>query len=116
MQIVERVMNDVVILDLSGKMTLGEGDEKLKNKIHDLITRSETMVILNMADVPYIDSSGLMEISRSYTTLARYGGLLKLLNIGQRVKNLLAITKLDRVFEIFDNEEKAVRSFEQVVP
>ena len=111
MQIEERVVDGVTILDLKGKMTLGEGDEILKDKINSLVLGERKKLVLNMADVPYIDSAGLGEIVRTYTTVTRQGGSLKLLNLTKRIKDLLAITKLLTVFDNYDNEADAVRSF-----
>ena len=111
MQIEERVVNNVTILDLKGKITLGEGDEALKDKINSLILQNHKRILLNLADVPYIDSAGLGEIVRTYTTVSRQGGSLKLLSLTKRITDLLSITKLLTVFETFDNEADAVRSF-----
>jgi anti-sigma B factor antagonist len=111
MQIEERVVNDVTILDLKGKMTLGEGDELLKDKINSLIQGGRRKLVLNLEGVPYIDSAGLGEIVRTYTTVSRQGGKLKLLNLTKRIQDLLAITKLLTVFETHDSESEAVRSF-----
>jgi anti-sigma B factor antagonist len=111
MNIDERVVGDVTILDLKGKMTLGEGDELLKEKINSLIQQGHKKLLLNLEAVPYIDSAGLGEIVRTYTTVSRQGGKLKLLNLTKRIQDLLAITKLLTVFETFDNEQEVVRSF-----
>jgi anti-sigma B factor antagonist len=111
MQIEERVVSDVTILDLKGKMTLGEGDELLKERINSLIQQGHRKLVLNLEGVPYIDSAGLGEIVRTYTTVSRQGGKLKLLNLTKRIQDLLAITKLLTVFETFDSEQEAVRSF-----
>jgi anti-sigma B factor antagonist len=111
MQIEERKVGDVVVLDLKGKITLGEGDELLKDKVNSLVNQGHKKVILNLADVPYIDSAGLGEVVRTYTTVSRQGGSLKLLNLTKRITDLLSITKLLTVFETFDSENEAVRSF-----
>jgi len=111
MQIEERAVGDVVILDLKGKITLGEGDELLKDKVNSLVNQGHKKVILNLASVPYIDSAGLGEVVRTYTTVSRQGGSLKLLNLTKRITDLLSITKLLTVFETFDSENEAVRSF-----
>ena len=111
MQIEERSAGDVTLLDLKGKMTLGEGDELLKDKVNSLANQGQKNIILNLADVPYIDSAGLGEIVRTYTTISRQGGQLKLLNLTKRITDLLAITKLLTVFETYENEADAVRSF-----
>jgi anti-sigma B factor antagonist len=105
MQIDERIVDGVTILDLKGKMTLGEGDELLKDKINSLIQQERKQL------VPYIDSAGLGEIVRTYTTVSRQGGKLKLLNLTKRITDLLAITKLLTVFETYDTEKDALASF-----
>ena len=111
MQIDERNVGDVVVLDLKGKVTLGAGDELLKDKVNSLVNQGHRKIILNLADVPYVDSAGLGEIVRTYTTVSKNGGSLKLLNLTKRITDLLAITKLLTVFETFDAESDAVRSF-----
>src|ERR1700757_4130155 len=111
MQIDERIVDGVTILDLKGKMTLGEGDELLKDKINSLVLQGRRKVVLNLEQVPYIDSAGLGEIVRTYTTISRQGGSMKLLNLTKRITDLLSITKLLTVFETFDSESEAVRSF-----
>ncbi|MBP1603548.1 MAG: rsbV [Acidobacteria bacterium] len=111
MQIEQRTVGDVTIIDLKGKMTLGEGDELLRDKVNSLIQQGLKKLVLNLAEVPYIDSAGLGEIVRTYTTVSRQGGHLKLLNLTKRITDLLSITKLLTVFETFDNENDAVRSF-----
>ncbi|HMJ86647.1 MAG TPA: STAS domain-containing protein [Vicinamibacterales bacterium] len=111
MQIDERVVDGVTILDLKGKMTLGEGDELLKDKINSLLQQDKKQLLLNLENVPYIDSAGLGEVVRTYTTVSRQGGSLKLLNLTKRITDLLSITKLLTVFETYENENDAVRSF-----
>ena len=111
MQIEERAVGDVVVLDLKGRITLGEGDELLKDKVNGLVNQGQKKIILNLADVPYVDSAGLGEIVRTYTTVSRQGGSLKLLNLTKRITDLLSITKLLTVFETFESEPEAVRSF-----
>jgi len=111
MEIEQRTVGEIVILDLRGKITLGEGDELLKDKVNSLVNQGHKKVILNLAAVPYIDSAGLGEIVRTYTTVSRQGGSLKLLNLTKRITDLLAITKLLTVFETYDTENDAVRSF-----
>ena len=111
MQIEERTAGDVTILDVTGKMTLGEGAEALKDKVNSLVHQERKKLVLNLEAVPYIDSAGLGEIVRTYTTVSRQGGSLKLLNLTKRITDLLSITKLLTVFETYDNEADAVRSF-----
>jgi len=111
MQIEERVVGDVTILDLKGKITLGEGDEALKDKINSLTLQNRRQILLNLEGVPYIDSAGLGEVVRTYTTVSRQGGQLKLVNLTKRIEDLLSITKLLTVFETFENEADALNSF-----
>ena len=111
MQIAERAVGDVMVLDLKGKITLGEGDELLKDKVNSLVNQGHKKIILNLAEVPYIDSAGLGEVVRTYTTVSRQGGSLKLLNLTKRITDLLSITKLVNVFETFDAESDAIKSF-----
>jgi anti-sigma B factor antagonist len=111
MKITERKVGDVTVLDIEGKILLGEGNVQLKRKIDELVERNEIRVVLNLEQVPYMDSGGLGEIVRSYTTATRVGGNLKLLNATKRISDLLTITKLITVFEVFENEDAAVQSF-----
>ena len=111
MQIDERSVGDVMVLDVKGKVTLGEGDEMLKDKVNSLVNQGHKKIVLNLAEVPYIDSAGLGEIVRTYTTVSRQGGSLKLLNLTKRITDLLSITKLLTVFETYSSETEAIRSF-----
>ena len=111
MTITERKSGDVTVLDVEGKILLGEGDVQLKRKIDELIERKDTTMVLNLENVPYMDSGGLGEIVRSYTTVKRAGGDLKLLHATKRISDLLTITKLITVFEIFEDEASAAGSF-----
>jgi anti-sigma B factor antagonist len=111
MQIDERTIGDVVVLDIKGRVQLGEGDEMLKDKVNSLLNQGRKKIILNLAEVPYIDSAGLGEVVRTFTTVSRQGGNLKLLNLTKRITDLLAITKLLTVFDTYDSEQDAVQSF-----
>jgi anti-sigma B factor antagonist len=111
MEIEERPVGDVMVLDVKGRITLGEGDELLKDKVNSILNQGHRKLVLNLAAVPYIDSAGLGEIVRTYTTVSRQGGSLKLLNLTKRITDLLSITKLLTVFETFESENDAVRSF-----
>src|SRR5262245_42969362 len=111
MNIEQRTVGNVVVLDLKGKITLGEGDELLKDKVNSLMNQGQKQIVLNLEGVPYIDSAGLGEIVRAYTTVSRQGGSLKLANLTKRIQDLLSITKLLTVFETFDSENDAVKSF-----
>ena len=114
MHIEERAAGDVTILDLKGRMTIGEGDELLRDKVNSLILQGKKKLVLNLEGVPYIDSAGLGEIVRTYTTVSRQGGSLKLANLTKRITDLLSITKLLTVFDTYDSEADAVRSFTAV--
>ena len=105
-----RRLDDVVILDLSGRITMGEGTLIIRENIQKLLNAGDRKFLLNLADVDYIDSSGLGELVTSFTTVRNQGGELKLLNLTRRVQDLLQITKLLTVFEAFDNETEALKS------
>jgi len=111
MEIEERVVNSVTILDLKGKLILGEGDELLRDKVNSLVHQGRKNILLNLEGVPYIDSAGLGEVVRTYTTVSRQGGRLKLLHLTKRIQDLLSITKLLTVFETYDSEPEALKSF-----
>jgi anti-sigma B factor antagonist len=111
MNIVERKVEDVTILDLHGKMLIGDGDDALRDALTKVVDGGQMKVLLNLGDVPYVDSAGLGEIVRSYTTVTRKGGKLKLLNLTKKLEDLLSITKLLTVFETYDTEDEAVKSF-----
>jgi anti-sigma B factor antagonist len=113
MKIDERAVDGVTILDLQGKMLIGEGDELLREKINQLVENGTERIVLNLAEVPYVDSAGLGEIVRCYTTVSRKNGKLKLLHLTKRIHDLLSITKLLTVFETYDTEEEAVKSFKK---
>jgi len=114
MQITERAIGDVTVVDVSGKVTLGDGgDTMMKDKLRSLIQQGRRKVLLNLADVSYVDSAGLGAIVQSYATVTNQGGALKLVHVTKRIKDLLAITKLITVFETYDNEAEAVTSFSQ---
>ena len=101
----------MIIVDTSGKVTLGEGSSTLRTKIRELVDGGNRQVVLNMADVIYMDSSGLGELLAAHTTVTTAGGEVKLLNLSKRVRATLELTKLDTVFETFDDEGLAVDSF-----
>jgi anti-sigma B factor antagonist len=110
--IVKRQVAGVTILDLSGRITLGEGASTLRDSVREIVSEGHKKILLNLAEVSYIDSSGLGLLGSGYTTLNNQGGKLKLLNLVARVKDLLLITKLYTVFEVFDNEKSALHSFD----
>ena len=111
MEISERNNGKVTVLDLSGKITLGEGDVLLKDKLYSLLNQGRKDVLLNLENVQYVDSAGLGAIVAAYTTMTRDGGSLKLANITKKMQDLLSITKLLTVFETFDSEDEALRSY-----
>ena len=111
LQIEERVVGEVTILDLKGKIVINEGDEALRDKINSLIHQNRKKILLNLENVPYIDSAGLGEVVRTYTTVSRQGGQLKLVNLTKRITDLLSITKLLTVFETFETEPEALKSY-----
>jgi anti-sigma B factor antagonist len=111
MDIRERVVDGVSVLDISGKIVLGEGDVQIKERIKSLLADGQKKILLNLADVSYIDSAGLGSLISSYATVKREGGQLKLVNLTKRVQDLLAITKLITVFETFEDEKEAIASF-----
>ena len=111
MKIVERLVGEVVILDLHGKILIGEGDDALRDAVIKLVEAGKKKILLNLADVPYVDSAGLGEIVRCYTTVSRKGGKLKLINLTKKIQDLLSITKLLTVFETYDSEADGVKSF-----
>ena len=106
-----RKVEGVNIIDLSGRITIGEGTVVLRDAVRNLLQRHEKNILLNLADVSYIDSSGIGELVSSFTTLSSQGGKLKLLRLTKKVHDLLSITKLLSVFEVFDDEAKAIQSF-----
>ena len=114
MTITEREVGDVTILDINGKITIGEGDEDLEDKIKALSSQAVAWIIVNFKGCPYVDSSGLGATVRGMILVTRLGGKLKLLNIQKQLRDLLTITKLMTVFEVFDDEAEAVRSFQPV--
>jgi anti-sigma B factor antagonist len=109
--ILEKLVGEVIVLDLRGRLTLGDGTEALRDRIRQLVQSGYTRIILNFEDVRYIDSVGLSTLVSTYTTTRREGGDLKLLNLTKRVHDLLQITRLSTVFEIYDTLEDAQRSF-----
>ena len=110
-QISSRTAGDVTIVDVAGKITLGEGSSALRDKVRELSASGSKKMLINLGDVNYIDSSGIGELVSAFTTVSNSGGALKLLNLTKRVHDLLQITKLYTVFEVFDSEDTAVKSF-----
>jgi anti-sigma B factor antagonist len=106
-----RNAKDIVVIDVDGKVVLGDGDVEIKEIVDDLLQKGNKKILLNLAKVPYLDSAGLGEIIRCFTALRRSGGHLKLLSPNQRIVDLLNITKLLNVFDCYDSESAAIKSF-----
>jgi anti-sigma B factor antagonist len=111
MKIETRTVGDVHILDCSGKITLGEGTMAVRNAVRETLKAGGKKIVLNLGDVNYIDSSGIGELVSSFTTVSNQGGSLKLLNLTKKIQELLAITKLLTVFQVFNSEQEALASF-----
>jgi len=106
-----RQVGDVTVVDVAGRITLGEGSSALRDTLRELVSKNHKKVLLNLGEVSYIDSSGIGELVSGFTTVTNQGGQLKLLNLTKRVKDLLQITKLYTVFDVHEDEAAAVRSF-----
>ncbi len=106
-----RQVDGVTVVDLAGRITLGEGSVTLRDTVRDLLNRGQKKILLNLGDVTYIDSSGIGELVSGFTTVTNQGGQLKLLNLTKKVHDLLQITKLYTVFEVHNDETTAIRSF-----
>jgi anti-sigma B factor antagonist len=112
LNIKERQAGDVAVLDMDGKITIGEGSVALRTTVRRLLEEGKKKILLNLAGVGYIDSSGIGELVSSYTTIGKEeGGQLKLLNLTQKLQDLLAITKLLTVFDVYESESEALNSF-----
>ncbi len=111
MKVSTRQVDGVTILDLSGRITLGEGSVQLRDAVRDLLSKGNKQILVNLGDVNYIDSSGIGELVSAYTAVRNQGGELKLLNLTKKVHDLLQITKLYTVFDIKDDEASAVAAF-----
>jgi anti-sigma B factor antagonist len=111
MKVSTRQIDGITILDLSGRITLGEGSVQLRDAVRDLLAKNSKKILLNLGDVTYIDSSGIGELVSAFTTVRNQGGDLKLLNLTKKVHDLLQITKLYTVFDVKDDEASAVASF-----
>lgn len=111
MKITKRKKGDVLIFDLHGKILIGEGIEELRESVNGAIKEKETKLLLNFEGVPYLDSTGLGEVVRTYTSFKKEGGLVKIVNLTNKVKDLLSVTKLITVFESFEDEDVAINSF-----
>ena len=110
-KITSRQVDGITVLDISGRITLGEGSVQLRDAVRDLLSKGQKHILLNLGDVNYIDSSGIGELVSAYTTVKNQGGELKLLNLTKKVHDLLQITKLYTVFDVKDDEASAIGSF-----
>ncbi len=110
-KLTSRQVGDVTVMDAAGRVTLGEGASAFRDAIRSFAAKGDKKLLLNLADVSYIDSSGIGEMVSGFTTVTNGGGQLKLVGLSKRVKDLLQITKLYTVFEVYDDEAEAVRSF-----
>jgi anti-sigma B factor antagonist len=115
LRIVERVVDGIAILDMTGRLVLDEGDANFRDSLNDLLARGQTHIVLNLKNVSYIDSAGVGVMVAKYLTVRRAGGDMKLLHLTPRSNRVMTITKLLTVFEAFDDEREAVRSFKAVV-
>jgi len=106
-----RQVGDVSVMDVAGRITLGEGSSAMRDSIRDLVSKNQKKILLNLGEVSYIDSSGIGELVSGFTTVTNSGGQLKLLGLNKRVKDLLQITKLYTVFDVHEDEAEAIRSF-----
>jgi anti-sigma B factor antagonist len=106
-----REVKDISIIDLSGRLTMGEACAAIRDEIHDEIGHGNRKMLLNLADVSYIDSAGLGELTAAFTSMRNREGQLKLLNLTKRIRDLLQITKLYTVFDVYEDEKKAIASF-----
>ena len=111
MTIGQRAVGDVIVVDVSGRIAIQEGADQFRDVTRELIRQGHMKVVLNLQDVPYIDSTALGEIIRTYTSVIRKGGSVKLLNVSSHVHQLMVITRLLSVFDLFDSEADAVKSF-----
>lgn len=111
LSIASREVDGVTVLDLNGRITLGEGSVQLRDAIRDLIGKGQKSILLNLSEVNYIDSSGLGELVSAYTTARNQGAALKLLGLSKKVNDLLQLTKLYTVFDIYDDEASAIASY-----
>jgi anti-sigma B factor antagonist len=112
MQIKMREKNGVVIMDLGGRITVGEGSVSLRERTREELGKGRKQILLNLGDISYIDSSGLGELISAYASARNHGGEVKLLNLTKRVRDLMEIVKLYTVFDIYDDEASAIASFQ----
>jgi anti-sigma B factor antagonist len=106
-----RQVNDVIVIDLEGRIARGDSSVALRDTVRDLVGKGQTKILLNLAEVSYLDSPGIGELLAAFTTVANQGGQLKMLNLTKRVEGLLQITQLYAIFDVHDDEIRALRSF-----
>jgi anti-sigma B factor antagonist len=109
-----RQVGDVTVIDAAGQIKIGDGADSFRDAVRDLIARDQKKILVNLSEVTYIDSCGIGELVAGFTTVRNRGGQLKLLNLTERVKNLLQLTKVYMVFDVYDDEARAVRSFSSI--
>jgi len=110
-KLTSRQVGDVSVVDVAGRITLGEGSTALRDALRDMVSKNHKKILLNLSEVSYIDSSGIGELVSGFTSVTNSGGQLKLLGLTKRVKDLLQITKLYTVFDVHEDESSAIRSF-----
>ena len=108
----QRVVGGVTVLDLSGKLALGDGDGLLKDKVNSLVFQGSKSIALNLGGLSYMDSAGLGELISAHSTATRSGGRIKIFSLTKRVSDLMTITRVLTVFDVFDSEQEALKSFE----
>lgn len=113
MKATTRQVDHITIIDMSGRITLGEGCTQLRELVREQLAKGQKNLLLNLADITYIDSSGIGELVSAFTTVSNQGGQLKLLNLTKKVHDLLQITKLYTVFDVHDDEARAIGSFDK---
>jgi len=111
LKVATRELKDIIIIDLSGRLTMGEPCAAIRDEVHDQVGHGYKKILLNLADVSYIDSAGLGELTGAYTSVKNRNGALKLLNLTKKVHDLMQITKLYTVFDVYDDERTALASF-----
>ena len=110
-RLTSRQVGEVTVIDLSGRITLGEGSSMLRDELRNLIGTNRRKILINLAEVSYIDTSGIGQLVAGFTTVSNQGGHLKLLNLTKKVKDVLQITKICTIFETFDDEKQAIVTF-----
>jgi anti-sigma B factor antagonist len=111
MKIATRQLDGITVLDLSGRITLGEGSVQLRESVRDLLAKGKKKIVLNLSEISYMDSSGMGELVTAYTSVKNQGGELKLVNLTKKIEDLMQITKLVTVFDIYNDEAKAIAAF-----